>query len=206
MLLAGQTHDAHAFGELGRSLDAARESGFFNWFHLEATDECCATDSRVTRFRPSGPAFRDLCYLDVLTTDEKELVRLELVVRRTLLDGRDRLFGKDLVKSFLQASLTDACRYLLRDFLDEMSVPGGAGRTPGSLVFRGRQSAWNVETGWSRLALANLVVSDAPSLVVNVEGRPEVHAAEGADGPWYRRLHARWLSSRFWPTRAGDFP
>src|SRR5579862_7729639 len=151
MLLGERPYCVHVFGSLGKSIDTARQTGFFRWFHLEPTEQRDNPRGVVTRFRPSGVRFRDRCYLDVLTTESQAIMRLELVIQRTFLDGRDALFGQDLVKSFLHASLTDACRDRLQDFLSEINVPSGDGRTPGHLVFRGRRGAWTVETGWSRL-------------------------------------------------------
>jgi hypothetical protein len=192
MLLGERPYSVHIFGSLGKSIDTARQTGFFRWFHLEPTEHRRNPPGVVMRFRPSGDRFRDRCYLDVLTTDSQDIMRLELVVQRTFLDGRDALFGQDLVKSFLQASLTDACRDRLQDFLSEINVPSGDGRTPGHLVFRGRRGAWNVQTGWSRLRLANLTTSSTPSLVVNVGANPKAPNAEEVDDKWYRRLHMHW--------------
>ena len=150
-----------------------RQTEFFLWFHLEETQRQAEKPGEAVRFRPSGPKFHDLCYLDTLIAATGELVRIELVVTRTYIDGTDGIFAQGLVKSFLLAALPDACRDILRDFTGEIAeLPTGRGRTPGYLVFRGRQNAWRKQTGWSRLLLANLPLPDGPALVVQVGPNP----------------------------------
>jgi hypothetical protein len=168
----------HSFGAMGETLDSARRTEFFQWFHLEETERHAERPGGVVRFRPSGEAFRDHCYLDVLTAGISKMILLELVVARSFLDGSNHLFAQDLVKSFLFGSLPDACRSVLSNFLQEMNVPGDEGKTPGYNVFRGRQNEWQAETGWSRLALANLNPAQIPSLVVHVGANPTAPNAQ----------------------------
>lgn len=97
---------------------------------------------------------------------------MELVAKRSFIDGADNLFAQDLVKSFLIGVLPQACQHVLQDFMREITKPGGNGETPGFLVFRGPRNAWETQTGWSRLLLANLPVSDVPSFVVQVGPNP----------------------------------
>lgn len=177
MLIAGPYY-THSFGAMGETLDSARGTKFFEWFHLEETERHVERPGEVIRFRPSGEAFHALCYLDVLATGTSKMILLELVVARSFLDGSNHLFAQDLVKSFLFGSLPDACRSLLSDFLAEMNVPGGEGKSPGYNVFRGRQNEWLAETGWSRLVLANLNPAQIPSLVVHVGANPTAPNAE----------------------------
>jgi hypothetical protein len=173
MLLGSSPYYTYHFGSMGQTLETARQTEFFLWFHLEETQRQAEKPAEAVRFRPSGPKFHDLCYLDALIAATGELVRIELVVARTYIDGRDGVFAQDLVKSFLLAALPDACRDILRDFMREIAkLPTGGGITPGYLVFRGRQNAWRKQTGWSRLLLANLPLPDGAALVVQVGPNP----------------------------------
>jgi len=174
MLFASAPYYTHVFGTMGETLDTAGQTEFFAWFHLEQTEQRAEAPGKLVRFRPSGEKFRELCCLDALTGEPPAapLVALELVVEREFLDGPSGIFAQDLVKSFLLAALPDACREVLEDFLREMNVPGGPGATPGYRVFRGQQSEWKTETGWSRLVMANAAVEGEPSLVVNLRANP----------------------------------
>jgi hypothetical protein len=173
MLLSKESpYYTHPFGSMGPTLETARQSEFFQWFHMEETERHPDEPGEAVRFRPSGEKFHDLCYLDILIAAHGELVRMELIVQRAFLDGTDHLFAQDLVKSFLGAVLPDACKSVLEGFMKEMNAPGGDGATPGFQVFRGRHPAWRTQTGWTRLLLANLPLTEAPILVVQVCTNP----------------------------------
>jgi hypothetical protein len=178
MLLKDEFYYTYNFGSMGQTLETARQSEFFQWFHMEECERRPEEPGEAVRFRPSGDKFHDLCYLDTLMAPTGELVRMELVVRRAFLDGSDRLFAQDLVKSFLMGVLPDACRNLLHEFMQEIIVPGGDGVTPGFLVFRGRQSEWRTQTGWSRLQLANLQLPEGASFVAQVGPNPSAPNAK----------------------------
>lgn len=162
----------YSFGIMGRTLETAQASGFFQWFHMEETERRAQDPGEERRFRPSGPKFRDLCYLDLLASESGELVGMELNVQRPFLDGPDDLFAQDLVKSFLAAALPAACQEVLRDFMREIKTPRGYGQTEGFLVFRGGKSSWKTKTGWSQLQLANVLVRETPHLLVQVSANP----------------------------------
>jgi hypothetical protein len=167
----------YSFGSMGRTRETAVQSHFFQWFHLEIAGQQPKEPGLVTTFRPSGEAFHSVCSLDTLAAPNGDLVQMDLVVRRSFLDGRNRLFAQDLVKSFLVAVLPDACQHLLEDFMREMQTPDESGRatghTPGWRVFRGWRSDWSVQTGWSQLSLTNVELAEGNSLVVSVRPNPE---------------------------------
>jgi hypothetical protein len=168
----GQPFYTHPFGSMGPSLDTAIQTDFFQWFHLAETERHSERPGEIVRFRPSGDKFQRLCYLDVLVAPNRDLVRMELTVQRSFLDGPDALFAQDLVKSFLLAALPDACRNILHEFLEEIDLPSRGGETQGSHVFRGQQRSWRTQTGWTRLLLVNTPPPEA-SLLVQVEPNPE---------------------------------
>jgi hypothetical protein len=178
MLLESKSHYTYCFGSMGTTLETARKTGFFQWFHMAETDRRQEESGEVVRFRPSGDKFHDLCFLDVLLAPAGEFVRMELVVKRSFIDGADSLFAQDLVNSFLHAALPDACRNILEDFITEINTPAGDGQRPGFEVFKGRLNDWSTQTGWSRLHFANLSVVEVPSLVLNVGPNPEAPNAK----------------------------
>lgn len=163
----------HSFGAMGGSVESAQETGFFKWFHLEEIERIPEAPGEKVRFRPSGAKFRELCHLDILADQSGRMVRLELTVKRTFLDGPDGLFAHDLVKSFLLGVLPDACLDVLGNFIREMNAPDRKGETPGFGVFSGRLPSWSAETGWSRLTLANAPMPEGQSLVVGVSANPK---------------------------------
>jgi hypothetical protein len=173
LLSKGPPYYTHEFGAMGATLETARQNEFFQWFHMKETERRVEEPGKEARFRPSGDMFHSLCYLDILMGTRGELVRMELVVQRDFLDGSDRLFAQDLVKSFLMSVLPPACQHVLREFMEEINVPGGEGKTLGYLVFRGKQNAWRVQTGWTRLTLANLPLLEAAAFIVHVYPNPK---------------------------------
>jgi hypothetical protein len=182
MIFASQPFYTYCFGALGRTLESARQTGFFKWFHLVETEQTSQQPGRVTRFRPSGDKFRNLCYLDALEDSSGALVQMELVLSRAFIDGRDRLFAQDLVKSFLVAVLPDACQHLLEDLMREFQTPGAPARMPGFFVFAGKRDAWDTKTGWSRLALRNVVLNEQSVFAVSVCPNPEAPNAVRVGG------------------------
>jgi hypothetical protein len=181
MLLENEPHYTYCFGSMGTTLETARKTGFFRWFHMAETERRPEEPGELVRFRPAGDKFYDLCFLDILTAPAGEFVRMELVVKRSFIDGAEGIFAQDLVNSFLHATLPDACRNILEDFITEINTPAGEGQTPGFQVFKGRLNSWSKQTGWSRLHFANLSVSEVPSLVMNVGPNPEAPNAKPVD-------------------------
>ena len=182
MLLGDGPFYTYSFGSMGRSLATAKQTEFFQWFHMEETERRPEEPGTLVRFRPSGEKFHELCYLDSLSAAGAELVRMELVVLRTFIDGTDRLFAQDLVKSFLIGVLPDACKQILQDFMREITTPAGDGITPGFQVFRGRQKDWSTQTGWSRLSFANLPLPEGPAFVLQVGPNPTAPNARPVQG------------------------
>ncbi len=178
MLLETKPYYTYCFGSMGTTLESARKTGFFQWFHMAETERRAEEPGELVRFRPAGDKFHDLCSLDILLTPGGEFIRMELAVKRSFIDGPDSLFAQDLVNSFLHAALPDACRSILENFISEINTPAGDGQTPAFQVFKGRLNAWSTQTGWSRLHFANLSVDEIPSLVLNVGPNPEAPNAK----------------------------
>ena len=162
----------YCFGQMGRTLATARQTGFFQWFHLVPTEQTMEQPGQLTRFRPEGETFHDLCFLDVLEDSSGALVQMELVVLRTFIEGRNGIFAQDLVKSFLVAALPDACQHVLTDLMREFNSRTASMETPGFLVFAGRRDTWSTRTGWSRLSFENVALNDQQAFVLSVCPNP----------------------------------
>ena len=183
MLLGSRPYYTYNFGSLGRTLESARKSEFFQWFHFEKSERSAQDPGESVKFRPSGEAFRDLCWLDVLVAPTGAMVRIELVVRRSFIEGNQGLFAQDLVKSFLNATLPDACRAVLHEFVTEINELGSNGETTAYHTFRGRHPTWRVQTGWSRLWLANLPLPQGSAFVAQIGPNPTAPNATLIEGP-----------------------
>jgi hypothetical protein len=178
----------YCFGKMGRTLATARQTGFFQWFHLVPTEQTMEQPGQVTRFRPEGETFGNLCFLDILEDPNGATVQMELVVLRSFIDGRNGIFAQDLVKSFLVAALPDACQHVLSDTMEEFNSPAASKETPGFLVFAGRRNTWAKRTGWSRLSLSNVALRDQQVFVVSVCPNPKAPNATLIGGKPSQRM------------------
>ena len=162
----------YRFGKMGRTMETARQTGFFQWFHMVQDEQTAEEPGRLTHFRPEGRKFHDLCFLDALEALDGRLVQLELVVSRRFIESRDWPFAQDLVKSFLVAALPDACQHVLSDLMQQFETLGASGVSPGFLVYTGRRNDWSAQTGWSRLSLKNAQLNGHQVFAVNVCPNP----------------------------------
>ncbi len=188
MISVSQPYYTFSFGKMGRTLETARQTGFFDWFHLVETEQTSCEPGQLTRFRPEGERFRNLCFFDVLEASEGSIVQMELVLSRKFIDGRDMLFAQDLVKSFLLTILPDACQHLLTDVMQEFTTPGMRCVTPGFRVFVGQRDEWATQTGWSRLAFSNVSLKEERVFVVRVSPNPKAPNATRIGGKPSNRL------------------
>lgn len=102
------------FGHLGQTIEDARKTGFFTWFHLEETARERRDDGEVVRFQPSGPKFHDLAMVS-LETGEGTIRAATLRLSRSFIDGPEQAFARDIASSFLSATLFDDDMPLARD-------------------------------------------------------------------------------------------
>jgi hypothetical protein len=172
VLFASAPFYNYSFGSLGRTLETACLSEFLRWFHLRESSRTPDPPGECIEFHSAGEKFRDLWHLEIRSALGGEMVCVNLIVRRSFIESNEGLFAQDLVKSFLFAALPDACRSALHDFMAEMNEPYRNGETLGYTTFRGRHPEWHAETGWSRLVLANTMLSQGTSLVVQVSPNP----------------------------------
>jgi len=86
----------------------SRRGHFFSWFNLKPDGEPKTTgrDACVS-FRPLGAAFNTLVRLDVMVRSAERIVGSELRVDRSIVDGMQSSFARDIVASFLGWALED---------------------------------------------------------------------------------------------------
>ena len=84
------------FGRFGATLDEAKRTQFFTWFHLEQT----AADGSKICFQPSGAKFHDLVKVTV-DAPGGAIRGMTVAVKRSFIDGADSKFARDIAKSFL---------------------------------------------------------------------------------------------------------
>lgn len=167
---------AAGVGNLGESLEQAKQTEIFRWFHLEETGRT----ARVVHFQPSGDKFHDLVTLNLSLDSRGRLVGAELVLLRSFVDsGRDGMFARDIAKSFVRVVTRAEERNTVADLLAEIEQPPAnlsqtlivgartmpkppAESTPGYQVFLGKLPSYQQ----GPIRLMNRVVNDAPCLVI----------------------------------------
>ncbi len=93
------------------TLAAEQKSSFFQWFHLEEScPQAAAANGQTWHcFRPSGPDFRALVEVDVLTDSQGGIVGSQLGMDRAFVDGgRTAPFARDIGKSYLTWAVATA--------------------------------------------------------------------------------------------------
>ena len=147
------------FGHLGKTVEEARKSELFTWFHLVETGRGPHGYSVIVRFQPSGPKFHDVAMV-ALEVESGSIKAATLHLSRGFIDGPDEAFARDIAASFLRNSLTveDAARadHLIRQIGSDYRgqrppiVHGSADHrvpqplTPAYVVFLGHK----VEAAW----------------------------------------------------------
>jgi hypothetical protein len=94
------------FGGFGDTVESAKKTDFFTFFHLEQTGESAAKNGKVIVFQPTSDKFHALVHL-YLTVDSKAQIQgAELEISRAFVDSSsDGIFARDIAKSFLQTAV-----------------------------------------------------------------------------------------------------
>ena len=172
---------AAGFGRFGATLEEAKGTHFFTWFHLEQT-------AMGGCFQPSGERFHDLVKLTVNTLPNGEIRAMTLALKRSFIDGRDSTFARDIAKSFLDAAahgeglensdVTDLINQIwnspsggrtviIRSDAPRPNLP--AQPTPAYRVFLGQGPSWWEKVADQRLTLENRTDAGEGWLVIRVE-------------------------------------
>ena len=94
------------FGRFGQSLDEAKKTDLFTFFHLVETGRESHGSYETVRFQPSGPHFHDLVTLAVETASG-HIQAAALHLSRSFIDGPEEVFARDMAASFLDSVLSN---------------------------------------------------------------------------------------------------
>ena len=108
-------------GNLGTTVDDAKKTDLFGFFHLKETTRDTGPVN-VVHYRPSGADFHDLAEVDLSLTGES-ITGSQLVLARSFLSGMNGVFAKDLMVSYLKTVLTAGDLAVLKPLLAQANVP-----------------------------------------------------------------------------------
>ncbi len=176
---------AASFGNLGETLEQAKQTDFFRFFHLEQSQVSKNDGSTVTAFKPSGEKFHPLVTIRVTTDGAGRILALEMALVRSFIDDpRDGIFARDIAKSFLQDGLPAPRDSETTDLINEIEFQGTstmtiikraanepklpAKPTPGYLTYLGKQPSYEHRRRDYLLRLVNETEGGAAVLVFSV--------------------------------------
>jgi hypothetical protein len=91
---------------LGMSLQAAKETDFFTFFHFTETwREKDSAKRNVVIFKPDSPAFSKLVTLRTTLDSQDRIVQMELDLARAFIDSQQRAFANDIAGHLLANGL-----------------------------------------------------------------------------------------------------
>jgi hypothetical protein len=176
-----------------RTLAVERNGHFFSWFHFDPVgDPAPASSGRAWHcFRPKGEAVRAVVELDVLVDASGRILETRLGLDRAFVDHpRDRLFARDLAKSYLEWGLADPAGPQASTLIENIGNLVAAGApllihakavppTPAEdttgcyLVYLGRRASAQAVLGNSKLTIANLPGSFPDRQIFAAPNRPD---------------------------------
>jgi hypothetical protein len=193
LAMAAKLMTIYNFGSFGQTLDTAKKTEFFAFFHFVETGRELNGSYETIRFQPSGPKFHDLVTLAVETTGG-HIKAATLHLSRSFIDGPDEIFARDIAASFLDSTLSDEgilsragdlIAQIRNDYRGKRTVivNGNTDRkvpqplTPAYLVFLGESVQESVSLKHMDLVLMN-THSGGGQLLIRVElTRPERRAS-----------------------------
>ena len=106
------------------TLDEARASEFFRWFHLEEAESGRDPRGAETRlFRPQDEKFRQLAAVELTLGERGRIGQARLVLARSFIeDSWNSSFARDIAKSFLLFAAPPADAPALKDLVDEIQL------------------------------------------------------------------------------------
>ena len=173
-----------AIGDLGETVEQARQTEFFRWFHLEETGRTAGQAGSVVHFKPRGEKFRSVVTLNLPLDSRNRLNGAELVLSRSFIDsGRDGLFARDIAKSFLRLVTSAEERKMIGGLLAEIEQPPAnlsttlivrerpapklaVAPSPGYWTFLGEQTRYEQSLVNGGIRLENRDVNGVPSLLI----------------------------------------
>jgi len=164
---------------LGLELLQARDTWFFQWFHLQRQTARREGDGGLIRFSPQGGAFRNKVALDLAVDGGGAISSMTLGLERAFVDDPDDgPFARDIAQAFLRAALPPADAVQARALADEVATldtpPEQAhGPSEAYAVYLGHSAEHTLESDYGALVtLANLGLEGMDWLLISVSRKP----------------------------------
>lgn len=162
---------------LGQDLNLARDTWFFQWFHLIRQTARRDGNGGLIRFVPQGGAFRNQVALDLAVDAAGAIASVTLGLGRKFVDDADDgPYARDIAQAFLRAALPPPDALAARALADEI-----AAADPSPVFDRGPSEAYGVylgqgpecvlESAAARVTVANLGIEGEDWLLISVGGR-----------------------------------
>jgi hypothetical protein len=160
---------------LGQDLNQARDTWFFQWFHLQRQTAKKDGDVGLIRFSPQGGAFRNQVALDLAVDPGGAITLMTLGLGRKFVDDPDDgPYARDIAQAFLRAALPPADAVGARALADEIATletPPESDRGPSEAyaVFLGRAPEFTIESDYgAQVTVANLGIEGEDWLLISV--------------------------------------
>lgn len=160
---------------LGLELTLARDTWFFEWFHLVRSTTRREGDGGRIRFVPQGGAFRGQVALDLAIDAAGHIGSMSLGLgRRFVDDPDDGPYARDIAQAFLRAALPPADAGPARALADEIANPEGEapdrGPTAGYSVYLGDAPECRLESPGAVVTIANIGIEGEDWLLIGIRG------------------------------------
>lgn len=172
---------------LGLELHRARDTWFFQWFHLQRQATRREGDGGMIRFAPQGGAFRSKVALDLAVDAGGAISSMTLGLERQFVDDPDDgPYARDIAQAFLRAALPPADAPPARALADEIATtdaPAESANRPSDAyaVYLGEAAEHTLESDNGALVtLANLGIEGTDWLLISVSRKRE--AGSGKQG------------------------
>lgn len=160
---------------LGQELSKARDTWFFQWFHLQRQTARRDGDGGLIRFVPQGGAFRDKVALDLAVDAGGAITTMTLgLERKFVADADDGPYARDIAQAFLRAVLPPADAPAARALADEIATSDpapdpGSGPSDAYSVYLGLSPECTLESDYGALInLANLGIEGEDWLLISI--------------------------------------
>ena len=159
---------------LGQELHQARDTWFFQWFHLQRQTARRDAEGGLIRFGPQGGAFRNKVVLDLAVDGVGAIASMTLGLERAFVDDADDgPYARDIAQAFLRAALPPADAVQARALADEVAAleTTADGQQPSEAyaVYLGEKAENTLESDYGALvSLANLGIDGTDWLLISV--------------------------------------
>ena len=160
---------------LGQDLIKARDTWFFQWFHLQRQTARREGDGGLIRFAPQGGAFRNKVALDLAVDTAGAIDSMTLGLERGFIDDPDDgPYARDIAQAFLRASLPPADAVVVRPVADEIAAidtppEHGDGPSEAYSVYLGQVAEHTLQSDYgAQVTLANFGIDGTDWLLISV--------------------------------------